>query len=83
MDTKINSLSHFSLNNKRVATEIWTAGWFHFKNVRKHLHLIVRVQPEAYFDTCKEPGRGHRLRQVTQVRGGVYDQEAGFGHPEQ
>ena len=44
---------------------------------------LVRVQPEAYFDTCKEPGRGHRLSQVAQVRGGVYDQEAGFGHPEQ
>ena len=40
MDTKINSLSHFSMNNKRVATELWTAGWFHLKNMRKHLHLL-------------------------------------------
>ena len=45
----------------------------------KRAYPLVKVQPEAYFDT----GRGHRLSQVTQVRGGDHDQEAGFGHPEQ
>ena len=46
----------------------------------KRAYPLVRVQPEAYFGTCKEPGKGHRL---PQVHGGVHDQEAGGGHPEQ
>ena len=54
--------------------------WMVPSQEHKKASPLVRVQPEAYFDTCKEPGLGHRLRQV---RGGDHDQEAGFGHPEQ
>ena len=28
------------MNDKRVAIELCTAGWFHLKNIRKHLHLL-------------------------------------------
>ena len=40
----------------------------------------VREQPDAFFETCKEPGRGHGLPQVP---GGVHAQEAGGRHPNQ
>ena len=55
-------------------------GWMVPSKEHKRAYPLVKVQPDTYFDTCKEPGRGHRL---PQVRGGVHDQEAGGGHPEQ
>ena len=39
MDAKIFLSPHFSMEDKRVAIELWKAEWFPLKNIRKHLHM--------------------------------------------
>ena len=40
MDAKTFSSSHISMEDKRVAFELWKGGWFPLKNIREHIHLL-------------------------------------------